>query len=160
MCSVRKQKRQTLHTFVDLGVIMVPAMLKVLTIIPLHLLSAVAYWAVVASNGVEWLYLPVMAMTLPSTADLVLTGADFSIMWAVLFLLIEAIKASQTGWTSIVNHGLSSLLFLVAFALFMTIPMFGTPAWLVITSMMFVDMIAGWSITALSARRDVALGGF
>ena len=134
-------------------------MLKVLSIFPLHIFSAIAYVAVALTYGTGWFDQSMFAATLPSGAFINITGGDFAIMWAVLFLLVETIKASQTDWISIANHGLSSMLFMAAFALWLTIPMFGTSVWLIITAMMFCDMMAGWAVTAFSARRDFGIGG-
>lgn len=138
---------------------MVGGMLKVLSVFPLHIFSAIAYVGIAMSYGVSWFDQSVMVMTLPSGAPISVTGGDVAIIWAVLFLLIETIKASQTDWISIANHGLSSMLFMASFAVWLTLPMFGTTVWLIITSMMFVDMMAGWAVTAFSARRDFGFGG-
>ena len=134
-------------------------MLKVLAVFPLHIFSAIAYVIVAQTYGLAWFDQPMLTGTLPSGQPMTITGGDFAIIWAVLFLLIETIKASQTDWISIANHGLSSMLFMAAFALWLTIPMFGTSVWLIITAMMFCDMMAGWAVTAFSARRDFGIGG-
>lgn len=137
----------------------IAAMFKLLNILPLHLLSFAVYAAIAYGAGPAWFDLVMMSMTLPSGAYLVITGADFMVMMAVGFLLMEFVKASQTDWVSIANHALSSIMFLCAFCLFITIPAFGTSAWLIITSLMFVDMLGGWAVTAFAARRDFGFGG-
>jgi hypothetical protein len=40
-------------------------------------------------------------------------------------------------------------------ALFLLVPLFVTPCFLLLTMMSFVDTVAGFTITIISARRDV-----
>ena len=103
-------------------------------------------------------------------AIVLLCGALISgAVWAVsmstllivvgLFLLfIELLKATKIDSASMVNNGLSMLIFVVAMILFIVVESYGTSTFFIITMMTFLDAVAGYTITAVTARRDIGFG--
>lgn len=129
-------------------------MSKLFVLIPLHLIAAILYAGVVFFVGPHWFDRVVITPVLPSGMPVPMTGETLMIMLTIGFLMIESIKSVLTGWASITNHVLSALLFVGAFGAFITQPAFGTVAWMVITWTMFADMMIGFVVTTLAARRD------
>jgi hypothetical protein len=95
-----------------------------------------------------------LSMTLPS-GNWVITTADLLLMFALIMLFMEMIKAAGSGTSSLINHGLSMATFLVSMLLFLLTPLFGTSTFFLITLMSLVNVIAGFTITAIAARRDL-----
>ncbi len=95
--------------------------------------------------------------SLPSAAKLALTSGYALVLLGLLLLYIEIFKATRTGQASIIDHVLSLIVFVVALVEFVIAPRFGHPAFLVILLMTLIDVIAGFTVTISSARRDFGL---
>ncbi len=124
---------------------------------PFMLIAVLAY-----SIGVAVMNMPpdqVMLSTgLPSGASLVLSVQDVLLTIATVVLFFEIMNAASARSSSILNHGLSLLVFIACFLAFLLLPAFGTGTFLVITIMTLVDVVAGYSISILAARRDLTVG--
>ncbi len=93
--------------------------------------------------------------TLPSAAIFTLTAGDLSILVGLVFLYFEILKSTRTGNSSILDHVLSLALFVIALLEFLLSPAAGNTPFLIITLMMFIDVIAGFTVSISVARRDV-----
>ena len=94
-------------------------------------------------------------VTLPSGAVWSITTGDVLVVAALALLFVEMVSASsRTG--SVINHALSLLVFLVCLVEFLLVPGCGTPEFLFITLITMIDVIAGYSISIRTARRDFA----
>ncbi len=89
------------------------------------------------------------------------SGATFALSWngliltlGILFLFIEIIKSTRTSNASIVDHMLSALVFIGFLVVFIIKPSAATESFFVVTLMSLIDVIAGFSITITSARKD------
>ncbi len=102
-------------------------------------------------------------MRLPSGAFWKPTWGDFVVLIGLITLYIEIFKATRTSSISIVDHTLSTIVFvafLVSWMIFpWTIGEKSNSTFLLLTVMSFIDVIAGFTITIAAARRDFALGG-
>ena len=78
---------------------------------------------------------------------------------SVILLYVEIFKATRTSAASIVDHVFSMVLFIVCLVEFMVIPQVGDSIFFVIMLMTLLDVIAGFTITISTARRDMSLGG-
>jgi hypothetical protein len=83
-----------------------------------------------------------------SLADLVLAGA-------LVILFIELLKSTTSQKAAIINHALSMLLFVTCLVEFLLLPGFATSTFLLLTVMVSLDVLAGFIVTIVSARRDV-----
>ena len=92
-----------------------------------------------------------------SGADMGFSLSDLLLMFAVLLLFVEVLKATRIGMRSIIDHMLSLLLFIVMMAEFLMSTKAATSTFLLLTVMCFVDVIGGFSITIRAARRDIAI---
>lgn len=98
-----------------------------------------------------------MDWVLPSTAELFLTFGDIFVIFGLVALFFEVIKAARLGPGTIVDHMLSTAVFVIALIVFLLVPPFGTPAFLMLTLMALVDVVAGYTISIFSARRDYSV---
>ena len=72
-------------------------------------------------------------------------------------LFVELIKATHTGTSAIINHGLSLILFIVCLVEFLLAPAFATSVFFLLTLMVLLDVLAGFIVTIIAARRDIDL---
>ena len=73
--------------------------------------------------------------------------------------LVEVLKSTRTGGDSVVDHALSMMVFVACLILFLVWPLAGTSLFFLIMLTTLVDVIAGFSVTIRSARRDYSVGG-
>lgn len=88
-----------------------------------------------------------------------LTKGDAIVLLAVVFLFLEILKSTSTGTASIVNHGISLLLFILCLVQFLLMPNFATSTFFILMSMTLLDVLAGVIVTIVSARRDFGVAG-
>ena len=128
---------------------------------PLMLIMVIGYSAYVTINGAEQtvaaLDAPFFALDLPQ-AELSLTLGNIFVLISVVLLFVELVKSTSTSTRSIVNHGLSMLVFVVAIFQIVTMPGYATFTYLMITLFAAMDVVAGFVITTVTARRDFGLG--
>jgi hypothetical protein len=130
----------------------------VLSAFPLLLIAVAAYNAL-AFTAPARIAAPVLAMTLPSGARLVLSGGDAIVILGLGLLFVEVFKATRTGNASILDHSLSMLLALVVIVELLLVPEVGQNSFLLLLLLCLLDVVAGFTVTISSARRDVGLGG-
>ena len=128
-----------------------------LTAIPLLLVPVIAYNVVVfvASTNIANV---LFSIQMVSGAVWPFSVSDLLISLAVAALLVEIIKATRTGTVSLIDHALSTLLFIGCLIEFLLVPQAATSTFFIITLIAFIDMVAGYSVTIRAARRDVAVG--
>lgn len=100
-------------------------------------------------------------LTIPmiSGVNWTMTLGDLMIAITLVLLFVELVKATRTTGLSIVDHGLSMLVFILCVVEFIVVPVAGTSVFFILTLVALIDVIAGFSITIKAARRDLALGG-
>ncbi len=86
------------------------------------------------------------------------TWGDLVVLLGLITLNIEVFKATRTSNVSIVDHTLSTLVFIAFLISWMISPWTvgpkGDSTFLFLTLMSFIDVIAGFTITISAARRD------
>lgn len=82
---------------------------------------------------------------------------DLFLIGALSLLFVETIKASGTTHREIINHGLSMLTFMVALVEFIMLKGFGTSTFFLITAMCLFDVVAGYTISLVAAKRDLSM---
>ncbi len=83
------------------------------------------------------------------------TVGDLLVLIGLGTLFQEVLRATSIGRTAIVNHALSMVLFVVALIEFLIIKGFATSTYFFILCMTLFDVIAGFSIGIIAARRDI-----
>jgi hypothetical protein len=84
---------------------------------------------------------------------------DFVVFLSLCFLFVEIVKSTRTTAIEVVNHGLSMLVFVVALVEFVTLQRFATSTFFFITVMAFFDVVAGFTISIVAAKRDLGVAG-
>ena len=84
-------------------------------------------------------------------------GAAF-IIASMGLLFVELLRSTKTGTDSLLNHALSVVVFIVALLCFIIVPGFGNSTFFIFLTMTFLDFMAGFIVTTVTARRDFAVG--
>ncbi|PWE16451.1 hypothetical protein DDZ18_13000 [Marinicauda salina] len=87
-----------------------------------------------------------------------LSTGDIILILGLVFLFIEMVKSANSGTSTIVNHGLSMGVFVICLGLFLMAPLFATSTFFLLTLMTLLDVVAGFTVTAIAARRDLGAG--
>lgn len=95
--------------------------------------------------------------TLPSGMALQINFGEMIAAVGLVFLFIEVVKSTRASATSVIDHALSTLLLIACILAFVLLPVCGTPSFLLITLMCLIDVIAGFSVSIGTARRDVTV---
>ena len=83
-----------------------------------------------------------------------LDAGDLVVLTGLFLLYVEIFKATRTTNASIVDHIASLVVFVVALVEFLLLPRFAHGAFLALLVMSLIDVIAGFTVTLSSARRD------
>ncbi len=126
-------------------------------IIPLLLLLLIAYNIVLFVTGPE-LTTSLFSIDMMSGAVWTFTFADLFLVVGLVLLFIEIVRATGTSQTSIINHGLSMLVFVLCIIEFIIVPQAASSTFFFITMLALLDVVAGFSVTITTARRDFAVG--
>ena len=82
---------------------------------------------------------------------------DLLVMGGLVLLYFEILKSTRSATSSIVDHVLSMFLFVAALLEFLALPGFANSTFFLIVLMTFIDVIAGFTVTISTARRDIGL---
>jgi hypothetical protein len=72
----------------------------------------------------------------------------------VLILYFEIFKSTRTGVATVLDHTLSTLVFVVFLIEFLTVAACGTSTFFVLGLMALLDVISGFTVSIVAARRD------
>jgi hypothetical protein len=100
-----------------------------------------------------------LGLPMISGVEWVLTKGDAIVLLAVIFLFLEILKSTSTGTATIINHGISLLIFILCLVQFLLMPNFATSTFFILTAMTLLDVLAGVIVTIVSARRDFGVAG-
>lgn len=85
------------------------------------------------------------------------TFSDLMIFVSLAILFIELLKSTTSRQIAIVNHSLSMILFIGCLVEFLLFPAFATSGFFILTTMVLLDVLAGFIVTIASARRDIGV---
>ena len=124
--------------------------------IPALAIVIAAYLVLGAGGG---LMLDADAYTVPlaSGAAMTLRAGDFFTLAGLLALFVEMLKAARAGRGTILDHMLSTAVFVGALLCFLLLGIAGTSTFFVLTVMTLVDVVAGFSVSIFSTRRDFSV---
>jgi hypothetical protein len=128
-----------------------------LSAIPLLSIPLLLYVAF-ALAGIDF-NAPRFEITLPSAGVWKPTLGDIVLAVGLFFLFFEVIKATRTGGASVVDHAISMIVFVACLIMFLIWNRAATSTFFLLMMMALIDVIAGFSVTIVSARRDYAIGG-
>ncbi|GBE43552.1 MAG TPA: hypothetical protein ENH05_07360 [Rhizobiales bacterium] len=125
--------------------------------LPYLILSVIAYNAIVFMTGTSFETI-VFQVPMMSGAMWTFTLSDMLITGTLFLLFIEILKATRTSGNSLVDHALSTIVFIICIIEFLVVPEAATSLFFFITLITLIDVIAGFSVTIRAARRDFAVG--
>jgi hypothetical protein len=123
-----------------------------LLIIPFAIYNMIAF----LTPGMSWTD-KVATIHLISGQDWTVTPEEMLLAFSILLLGIEVIKAARMGLRGIMDHILSMILFVVMLVEFLLVARAGTSTFFLLMTMSFVDVLAGFIITARTAQRDIQI---
>ena len=122
--------------------------------LPLLALIVIIYNIVVYLTGFT-MDSTVIELLLVSGTKWVVSLGDILLTLGLLMLFLELVNSTKTGTSTIINHGLSMLVLLVALVEFIVLPPFGNSVFFLIVVLVLLDVIAGFTVTITAARRDL-----
>jgi len=130
--------------------------------LPLMAIPLIAYNVLVMFSGGEaaaFFTQPLFTIQMIKGAQWAFTRGDLIIFATMLFLFAELVKATYTSSVSLVDHGLSMLVFIVCIVEFLVVNAAATSTFFFILVGSLVDVVAGFTIGIRVARRDLSIGG-
>jgi len=82
----------------------------------------------------------------------------FLVLFGLVMLFIEVVKATRTTSNELINHGLSMIVFVATLIEFIVLKGFGTMTFFFLTVMTLFDVVAGYTISIVAAEHDLGLG--
>ena len=101
---------------------------------------------------------PIMNISMISGAKWIMTLGDLMIVLGLILLFFEILKATRVGSNSIVDHLLSTFIFVAFLVEFLLVEGAATAVFFILMVMTMIDVLAGFSVSIRSATRDVSLG--
>jgi hypothetical protein len=100
----------------------------------------------------------ILPLTMMSGGIFSLTAGDLLIVVALLLLFVEIVKSTRTTNASIVDHLLSTFVFVAFLVEFLLVTTAAHSVFFTLMVVALVDVLAGFSVSLRSAGRDVNLG--
>ena len=129
---------------------------------PMILIAVAAYNLLVFGGGAaghDAAALLAHSITVPmSSGDAwKISAGDALVTLTLALLFIEVVKATRASQREIINHALSLLTFIAAVVEFLVLKGFATSTFFLITAMCLFDVVAGYSLSIITAKRDVTI---
>jgi membrane-anchored protein YejM (alkaline phosphatase superfamily) len=125
-----------------------------LLLVPFAIYNIIAF----LMPGVSWTG-TLTTVHMMSGGDWTMSAGDMLIVVAILTLFGEMMKSTRIGIRSVVDHGLSLVLFLAMMAEFLLVRQAATSTFFLLLVISFVDVLGGFAVTLRSAQRDLTVEG-
>nr|WP_040309389.1 hypothetical protein [Asticcacaulis biprosthecium] len=134
-----------------------------LLLIPWFVYNVLAVFAMFSGNDAGSAYnamiQPLFSLPMPSPGTKwTVSISDIILLGALICLFFELLKSTKSDKVAIINHSLSMVLFIVCLVEFLLLRPFATSTFFLLTSMTLMDVLAGFIVTAISARKDIDFG--
>ena len=110
------------------------------------------------SDGTAWAA-PLFSFAMVSGGVWAVSAGDVFIVVSLLLLFGEILKATRFGSASVVDHMLSTAVFVVCLVEFLLVGFAATSVFFILMVMALIDVIAGFTVSIRAAARDVQFGG-
>ena len=94
-----------------------------------------------------------------SGAEWTLRGGDLFIILGIATLYLEIVKSTRTGIASVLDHTFSTLVFVIFLIEFLMVKGCGTSTFFVLMLMSLLDVVSGFTVSIVAARRDFGFAG-
>jgi hypothetical protein len=101
---------------------------------------------------------PLFSIPMTSGAQWNVGSGDLILFVGLILLFFELVKSTSSQRVAIVNHALSMVLFIIVLVEFLLIRGFATSTFFLILAMVMLDVLAGFIVTIIAARRDMEFG--
>ncbi len=128
-----------------------------LMIVPLIVYNLVLFGLLGTTAPLPWTDV-IIDLTMISGANWEMTLGDLMISLGLILLFFEIVKATRIGVNSIVDHLLSTFIFVAYLVEFLLVQGAATAVFFILMMITLVDVLAGFSVSIRSATRDVSLG--
>ena len=130
--------------------------------LPLIIIPFLLYNSIVFLGGaipVETLSKELFTLPMVSKGSWKFTTGDLLMLVTLVILFVEILKSTYTSTESMLDHGLSMLVFIVCLIEFIVVPQAATSIFFMILIATLIDVVAGYTIGIRVARRDLSIGG-
>ena len=110
-----------------------------------------------SSGGETRLDATLFSMTMTSGGIWAVSLSDLLLAVSLVILFIELLKSTTSRRVAIINHALSMGLFIACLVELLLLSAFATSTYFLITLMVLLDVLAGFIVTIVSARRDFGI---
>jgi hypothetical protein len=121
-----------------------------LLVVPFAIYNMIAF----LTPGMSWTD-QIATIHLISGRDWTVTPEDILLAFAILLLSVEIMKATRIGIRTIIDHVLSTLLFIAMLVEFLLVEQAGTSTFFILMVVSLVDVLAGFIVTIRTAQRDI-----
>lgn len=115
----------------------------------------VAVYTLLALAVPGWLDGVLFVLPLLSRAALPFRGGDLLLVIGLILLCVEVYRATSSSTGAILNHVLSLVVFIIALIELLVMPRMANMTFFLIVLMTVSDVIAGFTVTISTARRDL-----
>lgn len=122
-----------------------------LLIVPLALYNIMTFLI-----PVDW-QAPLTTIPMMSGGQWTISLADILLAIAIVMLMFETVKATRTSSRSIVDHMLSTLVFVAALVEFLLVPRVATSTFALLVLICLIDVVGGYTVSIRTARRDYSI---
>ncbi|NJC40420.1 phosphoglycerol transferase MdoB-like AlkP superfamily enzyme [Brevundimonas alba] len=133
-----------------------------LLVIPVVIYAIVILTGVVGTGGVaaaeQALRDPLFSIPMVSGSSWNIGSGDLILFLSLILLFFELLKSTSSQKVAIVNHALSMILFVACIVAFLLFKGFATSTFFLILTMIMLDVLAGFIVTIISARKDLEFG--
>ncbi len=129
-----------------------------LTNVPLLIVPFIVYNIQIFLGGIDRWNHEVFTLNMISNQAWTMTLGDLMICVALFLLFFEIIKATRINANSIVDHLLSTFVFIAYLVEFLLVPGAAHSVFFMLMVIALIDVLAGFSVSIRSATRDVTLG--
>jgi hypothetical protein len=120
---------------------------------PLLLIPLAIYNIIAFLMPVDWTT-QAFSISMMSGGVWSVTFSDLLLALGLVFLFLEIFKATRHGTRAIVDHLLSTLLFIAALVEFLLVARAATSTFALLMAMCLVDVAAGFAVSIRAAQRD------
>ncbi len=125
-----------------------------LLLVPFAIYNIIAF----LMPGVSWTA-TLTSVHMVSGGDWTMSVGDMLIALAVLLLFGEVMKSTRIGLRTVIDHGLSLILFLGMLVEFLLVTRAASATFFLLLVISFIDVIGGFAVTLRSAQRDLTVEG-
>ena len=125
-----------------------------LLLVPFAIYNIIAF----LMPGVSWSG-TLTTVHMMSGGDWTMSAGDFLIVLSILMLFGEMMKSTRIGMRSVVDHGLSLILFLAIMAEFLLVRQAATATFFLLLVISFIDVLGGFAVSLRSAQRGLTVEG-